>query len=269
MMKISKKALKRTRKRLILLSVGVFVSFGFIMANGVATNAELADTIHYPDLQTEIPSDINIQLSGDQKLLRFSNTVYNLGEGPLELRPENDKKGVTKAYQRIYSHNSSDEVYLVEENLVGNFEFHRIHHHWHFENFALYELLEDINSSPGDVVKSNSKTTFCIIDTTVAPDGDTLEHFGWGGTYNKRTGTWSGYSKCTKTSINGISVGYGDRYNQSLSGQSIDITGIPDGCYWLKSTADPDNLLKEKDNNNNSAVARIFISGDTVSLSCS
>src|SRR5262245_33118342 len=51
-----------------------------------------AGTIHYPDLQTLPPTDIGIEYNPvtGQKLLRFSNTIANVGEGPLELIPTNN-----------------------------------------------------------------------------------------------------------------------------------------------------------------------------------
>src|SRR5438309_6025092 len=49
-------------------------------------------TIHYPDLQTLPPFDIRIQndTTTHQKLLRFSNAIANLGEGPMDLIPQNN-----------------------------------------------------------------------------------------------------------------------------------------------------------------------------------
>src|SRR6266404_5401443 len=66
-----------------------------VLAFGWAMNTSLggpAGTIHYPDLQTLPPSDIGIEYdpTTGQKLLRFSNTIANLGEGPLEVIPTNN-----------------------------------------------------------------------------------------------------------------------------------------------------------------------------------
>src|SRR6266704_1311860 len=62
-----------------------------------------AGTIHYPDLRTLPPSDIGIEYdpTTGQKLLRFSNAIANLGEGPLEVIPTNKATtATTDAYQR-------------------------------------------------------------------------------------------------------------------------------------------------------------------------
>ncbi len=58
-------------------------------------------TIHYPDLVTLPPSDIRIDYDPNtrRKLIRFSNSIVNLGEGPLEVAPRNNpNNGTTEAY---------------------------------------------------------------------------------------------------------------------------------------------------------------------------
>ncbi|MEJ7592501.1 MAG: lysyl oxidase family protein [Planctomycetaceae bacterium] len=55
----------------------------------------------------------------------------------------------------------------------------------------------------------------------------------------------------------GLSVGWADVYDRGLEGQSIDITNVPDGNYWLETVVDPDNRLMESNENNN--VTRIQI----------
>lgn len=220
-----------------------------------------AGTKHYPDLLTRKPSDLNIVrecsllVTGDcKKLLRFSNTVWNKGDGRLEMRPVNDSSlGKTKAYQRIWSHDASGKWYLVEEFEVGEFVFHTSHNHWHFEGFANYALQnENSDGSIGNNVKrSSQKTTFCVIDTNRI--NSNLEHSG------PQT-----YTKCGQTDITGLTVGWGDKYKYNLSGQWIDITNLPDGRYWLVSTADYQDRLKETNNSNNWAAVKIKISGTSV-----
>ena len=49
----------------------------------------------------------------------------------------------------------------------------------------------------------------------------------------------------------GLSAGWGDRYGSKLPDQYIDITGLPDGRYRLRATADASNWFKESDEKNN------------------
>jgi hypothetical protein len=67
-----------------------------------------------------------------------------------------------------------------------------------------------------------------------------------------------GYGTCTY-GRQGLSVGWVDVYDHYLPGQSIDISGVPDGVYALISTADPFNLIQESDESNNAAVVYLEI----------
>src|SRR5437867_3600271 len=120
------------------------------------------NTIHYPDLQTLPPSDIGIEYdqATGHKYLRFSNTIANLGEGPLEvIATNNATTGTTDAYQRLYSHDENGNWYVASTVYVGTFVFHPQHNHWHLEDFARYEL-HDVapDGSIGSAVLSSSQT---------------------------------------------------------------------------------------------------------------
>jgi hypothetical protein len=80
-----------------------------------------------------------------------------------------------------------------------------------------------------------------------------LEHFGWGDN-----------GRCDKNAIEGLSVGYGDTYPWNIAGQSFDITDLDDGCYWLRSTANPEGHLMESDKTNNSAEVSFRLSGTSL-----
>ena len=49
----------------------------------------------------------------------------------------------------------------------------------------------------------------------------------------------------------GLSVGWGDEYQWYLLDQTIEITGVPDGRYRLRTIADPADLFKETSEANN------------------
>jgi hypothetical protein len=228
---------------------------------GSSAQGTTTDAKHYPDLRTLKPSDVNVLrqcsliiIGSCTKLLRFSNTVWNAGDGRLEMRPQNNSTaGKTTAFQRIWSHDSSGKWYLAEEIPVGEFVFHTAHDHWHFEGFANYSLVnENADGSIGNNIRrSSQKTTFCVIDTDAV--NRSLEHAG------AQT-----YTRCGRSDITGLSVGWGDKYAYNLAGQSIDITNLPDGRYWLVSTADYQNRLKETHESNNWAAVKIRISGTSV-----
>jgi hypothetical protein len=238
------------------------VGLGCLVIAVRIARANPPDAIHYPDLQTLPPYDITIQNdpTTHHKLLRFSNAIANLGEGPMELIPQNNAAtGTTDAYQRLYSHDADGNWYVVATVYVGTFVFHPQHNHWHFEDFARYELRNAPRdgSIGGTVLASASKVSFCLEDSLRVNSG--LEHFSPSQTY----------TNCDQVDPQGISIGWADVYGWNLFGQSLDITRIPNGVYWLVSTADPDNLIAEGGGAfeaNNTAAVKIRIKGGKVNV---
>lgn len=214
--------------------------------------------VHFPDLQTQPPADLRIERHRGVKLLRFSNTVANRGDGPLELAPVNQADGTTDAYQVFYTHDASGNWSAVGRVLVGTFEFHPTHNHWHLADFALYELRAvAADGSIGDRVISSSKVTFCLLDSTV--DDATLEH----------ASPAQNYRFCGRTLPQGISVGWADTYGWSLPDQHLDISNVGSGDYWLVSFADPSDRLFEGGDVrelNNAAAVKVHLQGNSVAI---
>lgn len=200
------------------------------------------------DLLPDIIVDVNelydhaITTSGGRTLLRLSNGTANIGAGKLYLYggqtyPDNTQDVI----QRVYR---DDGTWY--ERLVGRFVYHPVHNHIHFENWCIYRLRErPANNGVGDVVAQGSKTSFCILDLVVY--NASLPGFDPAGQF--RT--------CDSTT-QGLSVGWMDVYSRNLAGQSIDITDVPTGDYWLESEVDPAGNVLESNKGNN--ITRVPIS---------
>src|ERR1044071_4055766 len=91
------------------------------------------------------------------------------------------------------------------------FVFAPCHGHYHIRDFSVYELL----NSAGDVVVAGHKQGFCFEDS-----------FKYDG------GKSNGYN----CGFQGITSGWGDWYYKQLTGQWIDITGVPEGDYIVRVT---------------------------------
>jgi hypothetical protein len=236
---------------LLLLAIAPLAIGAAASDRASSVHATDAGAPHYPDIQTLEPTDIRITDEAGGRFLKLTNAVANLGDGPFELFPINNPDAqTTDAYQRVYTHDDLGEWSVYSETRIGTFEFHPFHNHWHFGGFAEYELWSKAEDGGiGDeLMASSGKVSFCMIDGGVLDDD--LEHY-----------TGFRYFQCRADDPEGISVGYYDVYSYFLPGQSIDITGVPPGDYWLVSTADPDNYVMETNEDNNSAAVEVTITG--------
>ena len=91
------------------------------------------------------------------------------------------------------------------------FVFAPCHGHYHIRDFSVYELV----NTDGVTVVAGHKQGFCFEDS-----------FKYDG------GKSNGYS----CAYQGITSGWGDWYYKQLTGQWIDITGVPEGDYIVRVT---------------------------------
>jgi hypothetical protein len=213
----------------------------------------------YPDLKTRLPQDLRLDevtIDGvPHQVLRFTNTVVNVGEGPLEVwgivpdvTPYDGLK--TTAWQRIYadagSYSWSSDPY--EDVNVGQFSYHAAHGHWHFERFARFTLYTaaDYSGTRSQPRGLGTKNTFCI--------GDSASYnyiYGLPGSPSTAQYT-TAYCNPARGArmVQGLSIGWGDTYGYTTWEQWVDLgtVALPNGQYVLQSVADPDNKLYESAN---------------------
>jgi Concanavalin A-like lectin/glucanases superfamily len=214
-----------------------------------------AATLLYPNLKTLAPrnlrfdrTDVSADSSGVlHNVLRFSNTVENVGEGPLEIRATIDMSlnpPSGPAYQRIYDTSGGfTDVPLTGSTLY----YHAVHKHYHFDNWGAYQLwtksaydawiASGRTSGSPDLV--GEKTTSCVEDEEfVSPVPAAV----WPASYPPN---------CMPNSQNvideGLSPGWGDTYDYYRFQQWIDLgqSTLADGTYVLRSVTDPDNIVYE------------------------
>jgi Lysyl oxidase len=180
--------------------------------------------------------------------LLFSTTSWNSGDGPLELiAGARDSTSLKQdVYQRVYR--SDGNFY---DRLAGTFVWHPEHHHFHFEDYAVYTL-QPVNA-PGGSARTGSKTTFCLMDTTPV------------NTRLPGAPTSAVYTTC-HPDVQGLSVGWGDTYGRTLVGQAIDFTANPSGDYTLMIEIDPKKRLLESDDGDNTACALLRINATTLTV---
>lgn len=232
-----------------------------LIGSSRAAEAAPAGTAHYPDLQSTIPlTGLFIENpTPTTRLLSYTHIIPNLGDGQFEIRPLYDPKTDTaRGFQRLYTHDSAGNWSILSETpIVGTFFYHAAHGHYHFPlaDYGLFNVAPD--GSLGAEVAPSTKLGFCIADDLVM--NSALPHFS-------SVFGYSGGSCPDPTALRGISVGWGDLYDRTDAGQSIDITNLPDGTYWFRTSVDPFDYLLEKDKSNNITDLKIRIAGNTVAV---
>jgi hypothetical protein len=196
-----------------------------------------------PDLQIMPPRELYTEGVGEGRKLRFSTTVLNAGEGPLTIVGDVDAAtGTTTASQQVHFDDGS-----TQSEVVGTFIFHPGHEHWHFEDFTMLELWTyDDDGELDEMQATTGKATFCAVDEILeeaslpnVPHGPAFLECGQG--------------------VQGLSVGWSDTYTADLIGQELDISGVPDGRYAVRTVADPADRLRETDENNNDLVVYVYL----------
>jgi hypothetical protein len=225
---------------LIVLALGVVATAIPAVAGSAGTTP---GTGLLPDLQTVVPTHLQIVNQQQHDWLRFSNGIANTGAGPLALRPEH-VGDITNGIQEIRDANGI----VVSERLASQYEFHPAHNHWHLGDVALFEVRK--GSPTGPVVDGNSiKVTFCLIDW-----------YALEGNSNTKA---RGFFDC-ETGYQGISAGWVDQYHHALEGQRLDLTNAPNGTdLYLVSTANHENTYLETNPDNNTAWVRFRMSQDS------
>lgn len=225
-------------RRCALLAGLVLVHLAF------ASTAASQDKL--PNLRALPASDlvIVVNASGNPEL-RFTATSWNSGSGPFELRARDPRLNPTTneweydAWQRIFDTSGG-----YREIKIGTFIYHPEHAHIHLEGYAVYQLRPaGVN---GATPRESFKTSFCIEDTTKID-----AHLQ--GAPKKPV-----YTTCNPD-VQGLSVGYGDRYSYFLSGQAIDLSLLEDGLYELSITFNPAGKIVESSGDDNSACLLVQI----------
>lgn len=206
------------------------------------------DHLLLPDLQPEIPREIFIESTSAARILRFSTTFNNVGEGPFEaIRSEPSENTTILASQVINTRDGGRE-----ERLIGEFVFHPDHEHWHIEDYVAFELWSlDDNGEPSELLASTGKMSFCIWDE---------ESFDLNLPNASQNQVYIGCNN----DVQGISVGWSDTYAARIEGQELDISDISDGEYLVRTTLNPDRNILEKSYDNNTSELILEIAGSTL-----
>ncbi|MGW0560616.1 lysyl oxidase family protein [Streptomyces sp. NPDC003016] len=209
-----------------------------------------------PDLRSlpayGITTDKGEGSTAGKDYLAFSANVWNAG--PAQLVVDGFRapgKEVMDAYQYFYDADGKQVGYTP----TGTMEWdpRKGHEHWHFTDFASYRLLK---ADRRETVRSG-KEAFCLANTDAVDY--TVKNANW---HPGNTDLSTACGQESSISVREVlDVGSGDTYTQDLPGQSFDITGLPNGTYYIQVLANPEKRLKETSLSNNSALRKVVLGG--------
>jgi hypothetical protein len=187
-----------------------------------------------------------------QDLLNFGATVWIGGNGPLDVEGfRSPASPVMSAYQ--YFWRNGHIIGRVRAGTLG-FDTRHGHNHWHFEQLARYALL----GADRELAVRSHKQGFCL-----GPDDpvDLLApHAVWQPPLTGLTSQWCGVATALWVREM-LPVGWGDTYFNSVAGQSFDITGVPNGTYYIEVIANPLHVLHETRTGNDISLRKVILSG--------
>ena len=213
-------------KRVSLAVVCLLFAFSAFAQHTSSPNGQL-DLIGLPDLKVSdnlgqqwVVRDENLGANfcsvieggvepGLRRLVRFTVTINNIGDADVFIGDPNDPR------------------------VVDLFEFAECHHHYHFKNYATYELIDPRTGYKWRAAKAG----FCMLDTDPVPRADGAEP--------PRAKQFLSCGAIGIPGYQGISHGWADTYRFFLGGQYFVLDGgdgqapVPPGDYIIRITANP------------------------------
>jgi PKD repeat protein len=205
--------------------------------------------------------------------IRFAVATPNIGAGPLEMNGSSTQCfcdttpvacGTTCPTGQELKHTVKQKIYkrsgngmTTYERDAGQMELHPTHNHIHVDHWTNNTLRiksKDPNPTNWPIIGTAYKISFCLINLgscdsypnyCVDNNGNVLQ------TSDIPNYNFGNQSGCGLKQ--GIYPGKVDEYGAGLEGQSISLDGLCNGNYYLVSITDPENAVKESDENNNYA----------------
>jgi hypothetical protein len=212
-----------------------------------------------PNMRSLKPTDLQIEVVGNERRLRFAASLANFGPGPLLVLPQGRSKcprGQHPAMQVLHRDANNDGAFQVKGDKaelrrdIGCMLHHPGHKHWHYDAMARYSL-----RLPGNDVAlvARNKVSFCLRDNRrvrVPAQMQVARQF----------------RRCTRSSQGqGVSPGWTDLYKADLNGQWLRLPkGVDGDVLCLDLEADPRGQLIETNEMDNTTSIAIRVDGTKV-----
>jgi Lysyl oxidase len=183
------------------------------------------------------------------QFLWFDTRAQNLGTVPMQLTVDEVDTPESSTVSQCVSWRSAEAHLCRQAEAAGGFTWHEEHRHFHYQDFATYELRRLGADGWGDysdtgLLAVSAKVSFCLMDSDAVEDDNPMPSF---------------YQTCTPT-VQGISPRFTDIYTSGLEGQNMSIAGVPNGDYVLTTHVNYGRTLRETEYEDNFVEVKIRIS---------
>lgn len=211
-----------------------------------------------PNISVLPAENVLVDTTGPGSRLRFDSTLVNTGPGPLEVVPDPLTRCPPRqrhVSQVVYRDADGDGRFDREVDRArvvvasGCMLFHPGHDHWHIDATAAYMLTPSGSDEP---LVERAKVSFCLRDSDRLRAGE---------------GAPKRYGECARDRRQGISVSWTDLYDNTLEGQALRLPpDLGDGDYCLRLQADPFDLFRESDEQDNESAVVVRLRGNRATL---
>lgn len=194
-----------------------------------------------------------------QRCLRYSFGLANAGEGNFDIRYNNDRTGTPSPMTQCVQ--NSDPAVAPSARAAGTGVFHQTHGHFHYDDIIFHDVwrIIDRQTWTRTLVGTGKKIGYSPADQGIA---------NWYAFTQMSPGTSGSAGNCAPgtNSRLGMSVGWGDAYRYQRPGNFVEFGEAGDGWYVVHTTADPDDVVLEADESDNTSYAYIRIVGTEISV---
>ncbi len=213
-----------------------------------------------PDLKALPAWGISLEPGTDDKthqpngkwFVNFGATVWNAGTSPLLVDGfRRTGSELMDAYQYFFDAQGK-QVGSVPAGTL-QWDPREGHKHWHFTDFAQYNLL----GADRKLAVRSGKEAFCLANTD--PVDYTLPNAKWRPQNTDLSTSCGGNTAAAVREV--LDIGNGDTYSQARPGQSFEVTDLKNGTYYIEVKANPANKLAELSTANNTSLRKIVLGG--------
>lgn len=211
-----------------------------------------------PDLVVQASEHTNNVIdtleSPGRTLLRFQSSLPNIGPGEFIIRSTFESAGDNLDFvqQEIRQSDGSPAQFRP----VDGFLYNTATTHMDCFDWVAYRIREILpGDGVGEILRSGQKPSVRLVSSRVYDS--TLPNYVGG---SQRI-TFSSSQRRM-----GISVGWTDIYSRDMPLQSIDITGLKQGEYWIEVEVDYGGYIQEANEDNNVGRIKILLNHESLPL---